>query len=215
MVIRFQPHPGQRLTETDVAARFCVSRTPVREVLNRLAKEGLILVDNRGRFAVRSLDAKECFDLYELRLSLELTSIRLAGERASDAERASLLELARAAALEEDCTVERIVELDEHFHEQITVLSGNTQLLETIRSINARIRFVRLIDLEERPRSRSLGDHVVVARALATRDVQEASDTLKEHITRKMPDIVDVVRRAIARIYVDQFDKRALQLDSR
>jgi len=214
MAIRFQPCPGRRLTETDVAAQFCVSRTPVREALNRLASEGLLLIDGRGRFAIRSLDAKECFDLWELRLSLELTSIRWAIERASDVDLDSLVEMARRFANGEDCSVERVVELDEHFHEQVAGLSGNTQLVEAIRSINARIRYVRLIDLEEKPRSRSLGDHVALAQALKTRNVLETNNILREHITRKMPDIVDVVRRAIARIHVEQFDQN-LQFKSR
>ena len=71
----------------------------------------------------------------------------------------------------------------------------------------ARIRFVRLIDMEGRPRSRSLGDHVTVARALQARDPEAAIEALRQHITRKMQDIVDVVRRGIARIYVNDFDR--------
>ena len=209
MAIQFKLSPGRKISETEVATTFSVSRTPVREALNRLVKEGFLVVDDGSRrFTVRRLDPKECFDLYELRLSLEATSVRLAVERASDEDLASLLEMANRFNLEpENCTTQRIVELDEIFHERIALLSGNLQLLESIRLINARIRFVRLVDLEQRPRSRSLGDHVVVAQALQSRDTQAAINALEEHISRKMPDIVEVVRRCIAKIFVDEFDR--------
>lgn len=214
MAIRFEPSPGKRLTETDIAARFGVSRTPVREALNRLAKEGLLIVDEHKHFVVRSLDAKECFDLYELRMVLEGASLRLAAERASDQELNALLEMAqRFNKAPASCTTERVVEMDEQFHERIALLSRNSELLQSIRSINARIHFIRLVDLEKRPRSRSLGDHVIVAKALKARNLQGALDSLQDHISRKMPDIVEVVRAAVARVYVDQFDRHSLQLD--
>lgn len=208
MAIRFELKPGERLTEMEIAERFSVSRTPVRAALNRLEKEGFLVADGGRGFAVRGLDPKECFDLYELRLALESTAVRLTIERATKEELDELVKMARQFSREPaDITVERVVELDETFHEQIARLSGNNPLCETLRSVNARIRFVRLIDMEERPRSRSLGDHVTVARALQARDAEAAIAALHLHITRKMQDIVSVVRRGIARIYVNDFDR--------
>lgn len=210
MAIRFKLKPGERLTELDIAERFSVSRTPVREALNRLVNEGFLVADGARGFAVRELDPKQCFDLYELRLALESTAVRLAVERATDEELALLSKMAKRANREPaDCTVERIVELDEQFHEQIAVLSGNAQLAETLRAVNARIRFVRLIDMEDRPRSRSLGDHITVARALEARDAETAIKAIQQHVTRKMQDMVQVVRRGIARIYVEDFDRQS------
>jgi len=209
MAITFKFKPGERLTELDIADRFSVSRTPVREALNRLVNEGFLVADGRG-FAVRDLDPKECFDLYELRLALECTAVRLAVQRATDHELSLLSQMARRANREPvDCTVERIVELDEEFHEQIARLSGNAQLTEALKSVNARIRFVRLIDMEGRPRSRSLGDHVSVARALEARDADSAIAGIQQHVSRKLQDMVQVVRRGIARIYVADFDRQA------
>lgn len=209
MAITFKLKPGERLTELDIAERFSVSRTPVREALNRLVNEGFLTADGRG-FALRDLNPKECFDLYELRLALESTAVRLAVQRANDAELAALTKIARQANREPaDCSVERIVELDEQFHEEISRLSGNAQLTEMLRGVNARIRFVRLIDMEDRPRSRSLGDHVTVARALQARDAESAIQAIQEHVSRKLQDMVQVVRRGIARIYVADFDSQA------
>ena len=186
-----------------------MSRTPVRVALNRLVQEGFLIADGGRGFAVRGLDPKECFDLYELRLALESTAVKLAIERASDEDLAKLSKMARRSNREPaDSKVERIVELDEEFHEKVAALSGNSQLYEMLRSVNARIRFVRLIDMEGRPRSQSLGDHVVVARALQARNAEGAIAALKQHVTRKMQDMVQVVRRGIAKIYVADFDRQ-------
>ena len=80
MAITFKFKPGEHLTEVDIAKRFSVSRTPVREALNRLVNEAFLVAHGRG-FAVRDLNPKECFDLYELRLALECTAVRLAAQR--------------------------------------------------------------------------------------------------------------------------------------
>jgi DNA-binding GntR family transcriptional regulator len=209
MAIAFKLKPGERLTELDIAERFSVSRTPVREALNRLVNEGFLSADGRG-FSLRDLNPKECFDLYELRLALECTAVRLAVQRASDEELSLLSKMARLANREPaDCSVERIVELDEQFHEEIARLSGNAQLTDALKSVNARIRFVRLIDMEGRPRSRSLGDHVTVARSLQARDAESAIQAIQKHVSRKLQDMVQVVRRGIARIYVADFDRQA------
>jgi len=66
--------------------------------------------------------------------------------------------------------------------------------------------------MEGRPRSRSLGDHVTVARALEARDAESAIQAIQKHVSRKLQDMVQVVRRGIARIYVADFDRQASAL---
>lgn len=210
MAIRFEIKPGERLSEMEIAERFSVSRTPVREALNRLVNDNLLVVDGSRGFTVRQLDPKECFDLYELRLAIESTAFRLAVERASDDDIEALSKMVRQSnRTPANSKVEHIVELDEKFHEQLAALSGNTQLYATLRSLNERIRFVRLIDLENKPRSQSLGQHGAMIRALQDRDADAGIKELERHILHRMQDIVDVVRRGIAKIYTADFDQYA------
>jgi DNA-binding GntR family transcriptional regulator len=75
MAVSYQFKPGERLNEGELAKRLGVSRTPLREALNRLNTEGFLRFTPGRGFFCRELDAHEIFDLYELRKSIEIASI--------------------------------------------------------------------------------------------------------------------------------------------
>lgn len=208
MAVTYQLRPGERLAELDLAKRLKVSRTPIREALNRLVTEGfLTFTPNRG-FQCRPLDAKEIFDLYEVRRSLESTAARLAVERASDDELADLERfIERSRAVSEKTTVMELVRLDEEFHERIAVLSRNAELLRILQNINARIRFCRWIDMENGRRMTTQSEHAGVLAALKSRDAGHAAEAMNSHITRRLDQIVDVIREGYARIYMGDYVK--------
>lgn len=206
MAVTYQLRPGERLAELDLAKRLKVSRTPIREALNRLVTEGfLTFTPNRG-FQCRPLDAKEIFDLYEVRRSLEATAARLAVERASDDELDDLARfLERSRGVPEKTTVMELVRLDEEFHERIAVLSRNAELLRILQNINARIRFCRWIDMENGRRSATQSEHAGVLSALKARDERKCADAMNSHISRRLDQIVDVIREGYARIYMGEY----------
>ena len=84
MAMTFHFLPGERLNEAILAKELGVSRTPLREALNRLATEGFLTFSANNGFFRKSLDVKEIFDLYEFRMYLELSAVKLAVERATD-----------------------------------------------------------------------------------------------------------------------------------
>jgi DNA-binding GntR family transcriptional regulator len=206
MAITYQLRPGERLAELDLAKRLKVSRTPIREALNRLVTEGfLTFTPNRG-FQCRPLDAKEIFDLYEVRRSLEASAARLAVERASDDELDDLGRfLERSRGVPEKTTVMELVRLDEEFHERIAVLSRNAELLRILQNINARIRFCRWIDMENGRRSTTQSEHAGVLSALKARDQKKCAEAMNNHIGRRLDQIVDVIREGYARIYMGDY----------
>ena len=203
MAITYQFRPLERLAEADLVKRLKVSRTPIREALNRLVTEGfLVFTPNRG-FQCRPLDAKEIFDLYEVRRSLEVAAARLAVERATDEELQELgafLKTSRAAP--EGASVVDLVGLDEAFHERIATLSRNGELLHILRNINARIRFCRWIDMENGRRQATQTEHAEMLEALMARDADRCAAAMNGHITRRLDQIVDVIREGYARIYM-------------
>lgn len=90
--------PGERLNEVELAKELRVSRTPLREALYRLGTEGFLRSVAGKGFFFRELDPKELFDLYELRSSVELAAVRLAVQRATEAQVDALVRMVSDAA---------------------------------------------------------------------------------------------------------------------
>lgn len=199
--------PGWRLNEGEIARSLGVSRTPLREAMNRLASDGfLTFAPNRGFFR-RPLDAREIFELYEMRQTIEVASARLAARRAQAGELDELEAfLAESAGAGEDRPVAELVAFDEGFHERLVRLTGNREMLAALRNINERIRFVRWIDMESEKRRTTQNEHARILGALRSGDADQAAALLDEHIDRRMDQIIAQVKEGYARIYVGERD---------
>jgi len=203
MAMTFAIPPGERINEVELSRALNVSRTPLREALNRLMVEGFLTrAPNRG-FSGRPLDAKQVYDLYELRLSLEKATVHIACERATDVELAALERFVKASEdRPEDTDAASLLALDEQFHERIAELTRNDEMVRTLRSINARIHYVRWIDMREGQRKHTQQEHLQIVRALRDRDPEQAADLVDGHISMRLDQIVDVIRVGIAEIYM-------------
>lgn len=202
MAINYRFRPGERLNEGALARELAVSRTPLREAMHRLVSEGLLdLVSGRGFYA-RALDVKEVFDLYEARLALETSIVGLACERASPAWLAETGRyLDRSVRAHESEPLERLLELDEGFHERLAESTGNRELLRALRSINARIHFFRWIDMQGR-RDNTQAEHRALVAAIGAGDAARAVEITRTHITRRLDQIVDGIREGYAQLYM-------------
>ena len=202
MAMTFRFLPGERLNEAILAKELGVSRTPLREALNRLATEGFLTFSANNGFFRKPLDVKEIFDLYEFRMYLELSAVKLAVERATDQQLLEIEEFVTESAREvPGRTVDELVALDEQFHEMIVKLSGNVQMLNSLRNINAQIQFVRWLDMTER-RAETQSQHKDIIAAMRKRDRRESERLISEHIAHRMDQIFDKVERSYGRIFV-------------
>jgi DNA-binding GntR family transcriptional regulator len=199
--ISFGLRPGEHLNEGEIARLLGVSRTPLREALNRLRADGFVNFSPNQGFFRKPLEAKEIFDLWEFRLHIETEAARLAVERGSDE---AVLEIVRyldqGGEDRPERTVEELVALDEGFHERIMALTGNAEMLLVLRNLNARIRYVR-IDLQAR-RETKHAEHRQIIQALRERDQERCAALLYRHIEPRLDQIVDAVRSCYRRIYV-------------
>lgn len=204
MAIKYEIKPGERINEGELAQSLNVSRTPLREALNRLVTEGLLTTTLNKGFFVRPLDAKSVFELYEIRCALEIGIIRLACERArsDELDRLEKVVLRHKDEKEEDVAATRLLKLDEEFHEELAKLTRNEEFLRSLQAINARIHFVRWIDMQNGRRTHTQGEHLQIVRALQARDVRQAEDMVRAHISRRLDQIVDVIRAGITEIYM-------------
>jgi DNA-binding GntR family transcriptional regulator len=203
MSVSFELKPGERLNEGELAKRLGVSRTPLREALNRLNTEGFLRFTPGKGFFCRELDAHEIFDLYELRKSIEVASVRLAVKRAKDEDIDALLAFLDATGPEpgERSSIE-LVELDETFHERLMAMSDNAEMLRVLRNVNARIRFVRWIDMDRINRTNTQAEHRAVLHALKGRDEGTCVYVLERHIDRRLDTITSAIKEGYAQIYM-------------
>ena len=167
MVIAFDIRPSERLNEITLAKHLGVSRTPLREALNRLCSEGFLTFSTNQGFFRKPLEVKEIFDLYEFRQTLEAAAVKLVVQRATADQLAEIEQFLERSSREVPArtTLEMVV-LDEEFHERIVSLSGNAEMLHSLRNINGRIRYVRWVDMEGR-RSTTQGQHKAIIKDCA------------------------------------------------
>ncbi len=204
MAMNYRFRPGEPLNEVELAASFNVSRTPLREVLNRLVAEGLLDFVPRRGFSCRALDTKMIFDLYEVRCGLEIMSTKLATERATDAELAHLGNFwTKACQNFNRYTPIECAQCDEAFHEQIATLSSNTELLRSLKNINARVHYLRLISMEKDSyRHNTCDEHQLILQAIQERNVEAAVTCMSAHVTLRQEQLLEVIKEGIARLYL-------------
>jgi DNA-binding GntR family transcriptional regulator len=203
MAITYQLKPGERVNEVELSRQLGVSRTPLREALNRLNTEGLLTFAPGKGFFCRHLDPKEVFDLYEVRKVLETSAIHLSVQRARTEQIDALDRFLRETGQEaNDRTAEELVGFDEYFHEHLIAMSGNDEMLRMLKNLNSRIQFVRWIDIDSRKRSETQAEHRAVLSALRKRDEATCTSILEAHIDRRLDQITSVIKRGIAEIYL-------------
>uniref|UniRef100_UPI0039F07D00 GntR family transcriptional regulator n=1 Tax=Bordetella sputigena TaxID=1416810 RepID=UPI0039F07D00 len=196
--------PGERLNEGELARELNVSRTPLREALHRLTTEGFLRsVPGKG-FFFRNLDPKELFDLYELRASLEVAAAQLAVERASDEQIAAVASMVREDVAESGCSQLELIAQDEAFHQRFVALAGNLEMSRVLDNINARIQFVRWIDVGAPTRRATHHDHNAIIDALARRDLDACTALLKKHIGRRQDEIVEAAHARVAQLFTQR-----------
>lgn len=178
--------PFKRLTEESVAARFEVSRTPVRDALARLQTDGL-LVKRDGALYRYVPTLQEFTELYELRLALERRGIERAiedptitHEFAVVEEELALWHQRREAGVEPSAG---FVTADEQFHVALLQAAGNGEITKTLRAINQRIRPVRMHDyLTEDRVEATITEHIEIGELVLAGRLTEARDALRAHV---------------------------------
>lgn len=199
-LLRFKILPNQKINEVTLAAELNVSRTPLREALNRLVAEGLLVNRERG-LSVPDLEPELVYELFEARVEIECSIVRLACERASDDDLADVAEfLTESAAESPEASTDRLIELDIHFHDTVAGLAGNRILQRTLSNLNDRIHLVRWIAMEGR-RERTQNEHREILECIRARDTDGAVAAVRKHIIHRNEDILAAIKAAYGHVY--------------
>ena len=199
-LLRFKFMPNQKINENLLADELRISRTPLREALNRLAAEGLLVSSGRG-LSIPGLEPEVVFDLLEARLEIECATVRMACERATDADLARMSDFLELSMAESpDASVDRLIELDLHFHDTIAKLAGNKVLRQTLCNLNDRIHLIRWIAMEGR-RQGTQAEHRRILDHMQARDDRAAMAGMREHILHRNEDILAAIKAAYGHVY--------------
>lgn len=176
--------PGARLDEQQLADRFSVSRTPVREALRQLATSGLIEIKARRGAFVTEVSPTQLEELFVAMGELEATCARLAALSMAPTERRRLQALhERMGALAEADDAAGFAEANHAFHTMIYAGAHNLVLAETTAALRRRLAPFRRVqfNLEGRP-PRSHAEHDAVVRAIVGGDAAAAHAAMLEHV---------------------------------
>lgn len=180
--------PGDRFSEGEIAKRMQASRTPVRQALFRLEREGYVEVHFRSGWQVRPFDFRLFEELYDIRIILEMAGVQRLCQRPEEAVYpAQLDELRRAwmvPAGQQLKECEQAAALDERFHNALVEATGNGQLTKMHWEVTEKIRIIRRLDFTQPVRiAATYEEHSAILEAIRLRELERAQTLLREHIT--------------------------------
>ncbi|MBT9371308.1 GntR family transcriptional regulator [Rhizobium sp. CSW-27] len=187
--------PGERLDETQLAARFSVSRTPIREALMQLSAIGLVEIRPRRGACVIDHPPQYVFEMFEVMGELEAMAGALAARRHTDADREALSSshercLASAASGDTDAYYYD----NELFHHAIYSASHSAFLKDQCIALHRRLRPYRRLQLRVRNRMQtSVREHGAIVDAILAGDAEEARALLRSHIVVQGDRFSDLV----------------------
>jgi DNA-binding GntR family transcriptional regulator len=198
-IFEFRLLPGDKFSEGDVGTRLDASRTPVREALYRLQREGYVEVLFRSGWRVKPLDFEQIEDLYDLRITLEKAAIHKICELPEEPSAIRTL----VAIWNPDHPSERAVgstvrALDESFHCDLVAAAGNREMARIHREISDRLRIIRRLDFTRNDRvDATYKEHAQILDAIRRGDAQTAADDLARHIRISQKAVKEITMERI------------------
>ena len=189
---------GERLIETQLAQRFQVSRTPIREAIALLEHENLAQVDENGVLRVTKISAKDVAQLYDCRLALEKLSVQGAALNATPEQLEELNSLVVKAEevfqLNGDRPHLELLDLDYQFHRLLAQSSGNPWLVSLLEQVFDKMLLLRIQTMKRNPQVLEVRvEHRRIYDAIAKHDPNEAINAIAEHLTAAKIRVVNEV----------------------
>jgi DNA-binding GntR family transcriptional regulator len=191
--------PGDRLVETQLAQQLQVSRTPIREALRQLQREGLIVGDANEGLRVTCISATDAMHLYDCRIGLEQVSVAGACEHAST-EQLQTIEgyVLQAEKLMHcpDLNNSQLLDVDYQFHHAIAESSGNKWLVTLLDQVFDKMTLLRTQTTRQNPEVLEIRvEHRQIYQAIAQRDAGAAIAAIRGHLIASKSRVVQEVEQ--------------------
>lgn len=199
-IFSFRLFPGDRFSESDIARHYGVSRTPMRDALFRLQREGYLEVGFRRGWKVSTLDFERLDQLYDLRIVLELAAL---DRIVASSDAISAIDLLKKiwCVSDERREADPVVMfgMDEGFHRQLVAASGNQEMLRVHDEVTERIRIVRRLDFLKPHRTNTTYDeHAKILKLIERKKIAEAGILLRAHITQSKLEVRKITLSMLA-----------------
>jgi DNA-binding GntR family transcriptional regulator len=204
----FRLLPGERFSETAMATRLGMSRTPLRQALARLQREGYLDMDARSGWSVRLLDFEQFDHLYDLRLVLETAAVRRLCEEGAAANGTldTLRDFWLAPPGERLDDGQRVAAMDEAFHMTLVAAAGNPEMARVHHDVTERIRILRRLDFSSAGRvACTYDEHGAILRAILARQADQAAVLLREHVEASKTKVRNIT---LHRLYTARDQRR-------
>jgi DNA-binding GntR family transcriptional regulator len=177
--------PGERVSEPELAERFGISRTPIREAFRQLESEGYLEVIPRRGAVVASLSERDVVEFYSIKSILEGHAARIAAERLSDRDLDRLEAInAKLAQIAGDGDVKSFFRVHNEFHDLFIKASGNDKLAELINHLLLKFNRLRLASLSQPGRMDiSVQEHRKIIEAFRKHDGDQAENLVRHTAT--------------------------------
>jgi DNA-binding GntR family transcriptional regulator len=189
--------PGAELREAELAERYGVSKSPIRDAMRKLEFEGLVEIESRRGHRVRPISVKDAEDILDLRIILDVGAVAKVVEIASDEELRALDRFSTADV----SSKEAFSQYNSLFHTSIAQLTHNRRLFEESRRLMEfyrRLCIVSLSALEsEGDIGEPLSDHIAIIAALQRRDAQIAADLVRRHVDKSRGQLLRSLKNRV------------------
>jgi DNA-binding GntR family transcriptional regulator len=197
--------PGSTIAQSQLVKRYDFGLTPVREALKRLEQEGYVQSIPRFGYLITPITLKDVEDLYDLRLILEQSAVRMAIQRATDEQLAQIQDKASFTyKFKNRLSYLQFLEHNISFHVSIALSSRNRKLAEMLANVLNEMTRIFNLGLDLRDSAEEMrNEHIVLAAALAKRDIQQAEQIVQDQIV--------LSRQRVVEMLVQRLDQHAMQ----
>jgi DNA-binding GntR family transcriptional regulator len=196
-IISLELAPGTVLSRAELAERFGVSQTPIRDALLRLGEEGLVDIFPQHATVVSRIDIPSARQAHFLRLALEMEIVRTLAGRADEALLAKLRsQVDVQAALAGSQAYREFIDADRAFHRLMYDAAGVPALHDLVRRLSGHVDRLRLLHLPTAGKARTIvRDHRRIVDALAAGDAEAAQAGLRDHLSGTLAKVDDIRAR--------------------
>ena len=194
-ILTCQLDPGSRIAQSQLVKRYEFGITPIREALKRLEQEGYVQSLPRFGYLITPITVKDVEDIYDLRLILEQSAIRLAIQRASAEQVEQMRQSANFTYTFQDrASYLGFLEHNINFHVSIAQASGNRKLAQLLADLLNQMTRIFNLGLELRDSGQEMrGEHIALAEAIAARDIPRAEEVVHDQIMLSRQRVLEML----------------------